>query len=445
MIVRVRLAASQRRATLVFTVCAVLAREVLAQSPLTFAPRGAIHVDVAQLDAWVGVVEAHEAGELDAALRTAAQWSNADLRRLWLNVQALIQLVADPDLAKFRVRGSPDLPGRGRADTTVSFAQEYDHDTARAIAKRVDAIGLSLALKRAALVHTDATTLAADLVSRSAGTTMAGTAMQSQIGDGNRDGLQSVSVHGAIARVVLRGLPPDAREQAFVRDWYRATVANSQRVEYWDALQLDHALDLFPSDPVLLFLRGCQHEAYAAPLYQAFMRSLGDARMRPDIRAEADELEQAARAFRAALRGDPTFAEAQVHLGRVLSLQGQHAAAIDELAQALTAGLEPALEYYARIFLGAAYQQSGAWAPAREQFERARIVVPESRVAALALAQIAREAGQPEEVPDLLRRGLALPTPTSTVDPWWTYRVSHARKADAWLADVRRSGMRGVP
>jgi tetratricopeptide (TPR) repeat protein len=419
---------------------------VSAQEVPYVPPRAsAEQVDATLLATWVEAVERHEPGVLDSSLLGAARWSSGDLRRLWADVQVLVQLASEPKKKRFRAASVPDPSRRWRENVPIEFARSSDRVVVEALAERIRVVGMTPTLKRAALVHTDVATLAADLAADSTAPTTAGASIKTLVGDGARAGTEGVSLHWSLARMLLSRLAPHPRDHAFVRDWYRATLAVAQSTEFWDAVHLDHALDIFPHDPILLLFKGAQHEAYAAPLYQQLMRGFHGQRVRPDISDADAELDRAEKAFRSALAGDPSLAEAQVRLGRVLALDGQRESAIRELDQAIARGLEPVLEYYARLFLGAEHQAGGDLAAARAQFRRAAELEPKGRVPFLALAQIARELGDRDDMHINLDRALASPSNEAPTEPWWTYRVSQARRAEAWLEAVRRSWNREAP
>lgn len=395
-------------------------------------------VDAGLLQRWLETVERHEPGVLDAATLGAAHWNARDLRRLYVDIQVLIRLSSAPKTKRFRVTPAPTPSGRWREAPAASFARPSDRAIVEELAGRIRVAGLAPMLKRAALVHTDVTTLAPGIAPAVGGDV-------TLVGDGQRAGSAGISLHWPLARMLLDHLPPHPREHPFVRDWYRATVATAQRTEFWDAEHLRHGLELFPADPLLLLLKGAQHEAFAAPLYQAVMRGFTGQRIRPDIDDTGAELGRAEKAFRAALAADPSLVEARIRLGRVLALKGERDAAMRELERALADGPEPTLEYYARVFLGAEHQSVGTLTAARAQFLRAAALEPNGRVPYLALAQIAGELGDREEMQAALDRALAPLARESAAELWWSYRASQARRADAWLGAVRRSWSSGTP
>jgi hypothetical protein len=55
------------------------------------------------LGRWLDAVEQHSPGEVDSPLIGAAGWSSADLRKLWSDVQVLLDIVANPKHNRFTV------------------------------------------------------------------------------------------------------------------------------------------------------------------------------------------------------------------------------------------------------------------------------------------------------------------------------------------------------
>ena len=315
---------------------------------------------------WLDAVERHSPGEIDSPLIGAARWSSADLRKLWADVQVLLDITTNPKHNRFTI-APLEYQRRGRRGepTTVTF-RASERAILDALADRVRAVGLNAVLRRAAVLHADVVTLA--------------------------PGVER---------------PSDSR--------------------------------LFPNDPVLLLLAGCEREAFATPLFQVFAQSFRNARMRPDIASEDGELDAAAGFFRRALAADESLGEARVRLGRVLSLKKRYADSARELRRALDSRLDPVLQYYAELFLGAALEGLGEAAAARDAFRRAADGTPGARAADLAVARIARELGDREETTARLQQAMSMPGNTTPIDPWWVYRSAQGRRSAAWLDDVRRA------
>ena len=394
---------------------------------------------------WLAAVEQHVPGEVDAALLGVAALSAEELRAVWSDGQVLIDLVQHPARTKFRVRPLEFEPvPRSGVVPDVTFSPDARVSMA-ALATRVTTLGLNAMLRRSAMLHTDVITLAPQIAATSTGATSMRAPVWMFIGDGGSLGIESVSLHWQIARMSVGSMTPDPRQVPFVRDWYRAALAHEQGGELFDANQLRFGLRLFPDDPFVLLFAGCQHEAFAGPLFQAFARARRAPGQDAGIKAPAAELAEAEGLFRRALAADPTLAEARIRLGRVLGLRGQPAEAVRELTRALEGPLEPVLEYYGRLFLGAEHHAARRWAEARTAFARAAAVMPRSRVASLALAQVAREEGDRGVVTASLAQALQDLPEDQLSDPWWAYRRAQGRHADVLLTALRRDATRATP
>ena len=162
--------------------------------------------------------------------------------------------------------------------------------------------GANVVLRRAVLLHTDSVLAGADVVAASGGTTSWRAPVKMLVGDGNSAGMEGISVHWELARLAARSVTPDPRADPFVRDWYRATVAFGQSFESFDSAQLEHGLRLFPDDPQLLLLAGCEREAFASSLFQVFARSMISKFLRVPFGSAGGELEAAERYLPASAR-----------------------------------------------------------------------------------------------------------------------------------------------
>jgi hypothetical protein len=393
----------------------------------------------ALLQQWLTAVEQHNPGESDSALLGAATWSGNDLRQLWDDVQVLLQIAGDPKLSRFRVRPREYETSRAQRGTPTLTFSRAERAALDELAGRVRTAGLNVALRRAILLHTDLVTLAPDLIASSAGSAPALAPMRMLVGDGNSRGLESVSLHWELARLLAASVTPDPRADSWIRDWYRATVALAQRAEQFDSVHLQQGLRLFPRDPQLILLAGCEREAFASPLFQAFARSLRSPFLRVPFGSAGNELEDAERHFRKALEIEPELAEARLRLGRVVGLRGRHTEAVAELTRMLQGSPESLLEYLARLFLGAEHEALGALEPARDAYARAADLTSGARVPHLAVARVARELGDAGTMQEGLQRALAPGADDGSVDPWWQYRGMQGRHAESWLNQLRRN------
>lgn len=402
---------------------------------------------LALLGQWLSAIERHQPGEADAAVLAVAAWPRSDLRQLSSDIQVLVAVVKNPASSRFRIQAlESDMMPRGQQVTTRTL-RPADRAVLDALAKQVRDAGPNLVLRRAVLLHTDAIVLAGDVVTASAGAAPSRAPVKMLIGDGTSAGLEGVSVHWELARLAAESVTPDPKDDPFVRDWYRATIALGQSHESFDAAQLQHGLRLFPDDARMLLLAGCEREAFASPMFQVFARSVNSNRSqgvaigrfrRVPIESEADELAAAERYYRRAIAADPALHEARLRLGRVLARRGRSAEAATELQLTVDSGLDSTLEYFAQLFLAEVRESLQQTDAARAALHRAAELTPDARVPHLQLARLARELGDAAEAQASLQRALAEPAGES-VDPWLHYRAMQGRDAMTWLDDVRRA------
>jgi hypothetical protein len=403
----------------------------------------AVRVDAAQrgkwdpalLEQWVSAVEGHVPGSIDAPLAGAAAWDGPALARLWQDVHVLLTVVVAPRTTSFIIPPfSFESRLRSRTGNSISFRKD-EREVLNALATRVRARGLTQTVHRAAVLHTDVMTTANGIAALS--DAAAGPVTRWMIGDGTGQSMAGQSLHWELARSVLTYTQPDPRRDTFVRDWYRATVATAQAVEYFDALQIGHGLHLFPDDPELLVLAGAEREAMATPLFQAFARSISHTALFAGIRSEDDELAAAAGLYRRALTANPDLVEARVRLGRVLELQGRHPDAVEELRRALAGRIDAVHRYLALLFLGDALHGGGDAVAALDALEQAAAMAPAARAPYLAIARLSRERGNHQRTVSSLDRALADVNLDDVVEPLWIYRALVGRRLASLLDDVR--------
>jgi len=155
--------------------------------------------------------------------------------------------------------------------------------SALAVAGRSRGDGDNYVLRRGALLHADVAMLVVrtpvEPVTTRTFPPLGPQRLKMEISDGQQTDFGQTAVHWEIARMVLdyvmpggAGGPAPGRD-GMVRQWYRATAAWMQQVEDHDTVHLDHAREIFPSDPDILFLSGAQRDTYASSHIQSAVRS----------------------------------------------------------------------------------------------------------------------------------------------------------------------------
>jgi tetratricopeptide (TPR) repeat protein len=226
---------------------------------------------------------------------------------------------------------------------------------------------------------------------------------------------------------------PDPQRDAFVRSWYRDSLAFKLAIAELDTTHFDRAIAIFPNDAVIRHLKGALHDAFAHPAVQSVA---GSARLprgiRVAVRSEGAELRAAESEYRRALDLDPGLTEARLRRGRVLARQGKHGDAVVELRAVLGFTGEPLLEYYARLFLGAEEETLGRLDHARQLYDEAAKIYPLAQSPRLASSQLAHRRGERAAARRMLDDALGPQSQRESDDPWWMYQASAGRQADEW-------------
>ena len=123
--------------------------------------------------------------------------------------------------------------------------------------------------------------------------------------------------------------------------------------------------------------------------------------------------------YRQALSSDPTYALAQIRLGRVEFLFKNMKAAALSLQKGSAAAQDPSHRYLAAMFMGAFMQEQKDLAGARAQFERALEIAPQSQSAIVALAYVELLSGRPDRAQALARGYLGTP---NSDEAWWAFK-----------------------
>lgn len=430
---------------------------------------------VVRLERWLLAVESHEPGAPDEPATTIGSWSNADLQALWVDAGSLLVLMRDLKRATFSVRvgaqrpvgvvypwaqlrrlkvlacaaaGITDDPqclsGRAAEPLDPGLAALARHSAATRKAGDDD----NYVIRRAALLHTDIATMRlARTTEPAASPSLVGPErVRVALSDGRDLDVVMAAIHWEIAAMILDHVRPKGASRPnpagddMVRRWYRATSAWMQLNEDHDTLHLTRGREIFPTDPEILFLSGCQRETYASPgIQNAIRTAVVPIGYSIDLGSAHAELRRAETFFRGAIARAPDHAEAHLRLGRVLGLLERHAEAAGQLRIAAASLTDPQLQYYAHLFLGVEEEALRQYEAARDEYTRAAELYPRAQSPWLALSQLARRNGDRAGALRAMDRLYALTADDpDRGDPLWVYHTTQARGADERLDELRR-------
>jgi tetratricopeptide (TPR) repeat protein len=377
------------------------------------------------LERWVAAVERHRPGEPDAALQSLESWTANELAETKITFSSVLQLMRDPTT---RIFYRPAV--RGRSTTQVLYGLQELRQLI-AIAARLAPLGDNHVLKRAAMMHTDA---ALGARADASGQRRRSELFVFRFSDGQELDSEDSIGHWDMARFLLdlvqrdkRGVRPDPGSDDWVRRWYGTAIAYMLARMQFNVGITNRGLEIFRNDAEMLFLAGVMHESLASTgVQEAFRGADFYLRSSVGLSSRRGELDKAEDLLRRAVKSNPGFVMARLHLGHVLAERGEHKNALGELAQVLPAIKNPDLLYYGHLFSGRSAAALGQTAAAREAFERAARLAPAAQSPLLALSQLAYSRGDTAEAASLLARVAELPA-LDGVDPWWTYHTSIGR------------------
>ena len=432
------------------TVAALHAQNIPGGPPRDLNRRGE---GVNRLERWVGAVQAHRGGIPDAGTRLLETWTAGDLEELTIDLPSLLKLMDDPSGDEFSVwiEGGRDA-GRRRVVYSGSELERLRR-TARSLGGR-DAqarpapgeearivAAQNRVVKRGAAIHTTiALNRPEQIETGAASSSLARWGAIFRFNDGRQLGVDASANQWRFARRLLDMVVPRPSSDSAVLAWYRASSSALLRDFQMHADHFDHALRLFPDDPLLLMFAGSLHEALASTRVQEFIKSaVVPAGVTLKVGSPRAELERAESLLRRAIKIDPRATEARVRLGRVLSLEAHYADALPELRR-LDASAPQILQYYAALFTGEAAEAMGRRDDARAAYERAAELYPRAQAPRFGLSQLAASAGAPTQAVSVLVPVLSeTKEPSSADDPFWTYHTAAGREADALLTQAYRT------
>ncbi len=140
--------------------------------------------------------------------------------------------------------------------------------------------------------------------------------------------------------------------------------------------------------------------------------------------------------YREALRLEPKLVEAQLRLGHVLWLDGKTDEAVRELA-AVAGGSSPEARQLAHLLLSRIEDERGRLKDALAHAEAAVAARPLWQSGRLALADLLRRTGQPEEARLTVAQTVAVPDDRASEDGWLRYNLGAGERAAATLQALR--------
>jgi tetratricopeptide (TPR) repeat protein len=390
-----------------------------------------------RLSTWSSAVTDHTPGASDLHLVELAAWSADDVKSVVEDYLGLRRQLrgrgdgAEIEHKKYRVKAA-------ELRTLAVFTAATEAD-ANAI------------LRRAAVVHADVALLAALDWSRSTGKPDT-----IQVIDGVVVGYDGQSAHWIVARQLLDVIEPSPEGDPFVASWYNAVAtALLENREFSSAKpHLEHALDLLPRDAGLRYRAGCYHQATAGPALVSVLRMRqrladrtpkGRGGITTEVESPEGHWKNAEKRFREAVTLDPGHIEARIRLGQTLLQLDRPDDAAVELRRAAGTARDGDLGYLVHLLLGQAEERAGRWPAAAACYERAAAIVPDARSPRLALAALARRAGDRDGAWHDLQPGVTPPVPRQIdVDPWWRFFQWQSVPSKTLLDRLRASLAGGV-
>lgn len=378
------------------------------------------------LEIWVSAVERHTPGTSDSGVRMLLDLRTFELESAFPHLTRVLS-------AAIRAEGRDPRFDAFLKPYSTERIRDVDQPRFEAIVRKIHVDGVDRFLKRAAALHAGIAIIEPDAHRSS----RAGTSQLAA--DGRNAGEEGRVWHWMLGRAFLH-LLPRVSEDPDALIWYQAVgvhLLESRSLTEANP-HLDRAMDLFPGDAEILFLRGFLHEAQGSPDIQAAMEEMAarvagerGTRYVRSVRSEAEENEQARAAYAKALKADPRHREARIHHARLLILAGRAGLAASELRAVLDGLDDRTLRYYALLFLGQAEQSEGRLPDARAAFEAAVRLFPDAQSPRLALAEVALQSGNREDARALFDF-LATATDQDE-DPWWRYYPERVPNRHEWL------------
>lgn len=388
---------------------------------------------VLRLKGWIDAVDAHAAGEADAAFGLVTAWTYDDLEFMRPYIEALVPAPYDRNGERARRRRRLGRDAVAILELTRALQERGDFDAFR---------------KRAVMLHTDAGIRGpqpqlvrppTELELRYRRQSERRVIVKSF--DGQVQHYELQNLHWELAMDVLEALPVTPALDPLVGQWYRAIGAYFARERrFADALvHFERARRVVPDHAGVLYGEACLQETLGAPRIQNYVRitTLPSGLFIQGVSSPATHYRRAEGLLRRALAADPALAEANLRLGRVLTQLDRNEEALPYLRTAVASTTDPASNYYAHLFTGDAAHALGRRDEARRQYENAIAIFPDSQAARLALGVVLRSEGDREGARAAIDPALEPSPRAEDDDPWWDYYDGDARQVERLLADLR--------
>ena len=387
------------------------------------------------LDEWVAAVKNHVPGVLDQPAAAIAAWDRDAL----LRVRPLVRAWVDVLGATWRTRQMKSVP-----------LPEVERAEIKRMATAPDQLQANDFIKRAALLHTDVVLLAQlvpgavpppkprsqmSLLEREEAVPL----VIARGPDGRFSSFELGNLNWDYARDLLDAVTPAPEADETVALWYRtigAMFASSYSFgEAWP--HIERARVLFPNDAGILFGDAAVQETLASPRIQDYVRvtKLPNGQRFLFVESESYHLQVAVGLLKRALYQDPSYAEARLRLGRVLSQMGRHAEALAEL-QAVPPQQDTVVAFYTHLVRGDVERAMARYDAAQRSYQQALELFPSAQSARMALGHLARLRSNRDAALALLQPALTAPLPRSD-DPWWDYFRGDGRNSEALFRRLR--------
>jgi tetratricopeptide (TPR) repeat protein len=148
------------------------------------------------------------------------------------------------------------------------------------------------------------------------------------------------------------------------------------------------------------------------------------------------DLKAAERHYRQALILSPTFVEARLRLGRVLTLRDEPEGL--KILEQIGESAESPFRYLARLFEGDVFEKRGDMAEAERRYSAAVSLIPTAQSAYMALAHVRHARGARAEAAQDVRSMAGLRNAPDTADPWFWYSRGTAWRGRGYLDELRK-------